>query len=130
LKDVKTKNQSDLPVEGIMRVGQWPDTDVYRVACSCSDPDHDVVTWIEVQPESDIREVAITFFVNTRSPDWRKGWNRWRAAWNLLWHGCHESEHTLLLTREAGMNLSSAILASVQRLEKPSNGIDSPDKTP
>jgi len=113
-----------------MRLDRWPDADAYRVACSCGDIDHDVTTWIEVKPESDISEVAVTFFVHGRSPDWRSGWRRWRAAWNLLWRGYHESEHTLLLTREAGMNLSQAIQTSIQRLEKPSDGIDSADKTP
>ena len=113
-----------------MRLNRWPDADAYRVACSCGDSDHDVTTWIEVQPESDIQEVEITFYVQGRSPHWRPAWNRWRAAWDMLWQGYHESEHTLLLTREAGMNFSSAILASIQRLEKPSNSIDSADKTP
>jgi hypothetical protein len=123
-------SEAQTPAQGIMSVGHWPDADVYKVSCSCSDPDHDVVTWIEVQSESDIREVAITFFVNTRSPDWRKGWNRWRAAWDLLWHGRHESEHTLLLDPQSARNFSSAIVASIDRLEKPSDPIDSADKTP
>jgi len=122
--------KAQTPAQGIMRVDQWPDADVYKVSCSCSDPDHDVVTWIEVQPESDIQEVSITFFVNARSPNWRKGWNRWRAAWNMLWHGAHESEHTLLLDQQAALNFSQAIVASIDRLKKTSDPIDSADKTP
>lgn len=101
-----------------MQTGRWPDVDVYRVACSCGDHDHDVTAWIEAREESDVQEIELTFFVHGRSPDWRQGWSRWRAIWNLLWHGQHESENTLLLDRQAALNLSSAILASVDRLER------------
>jgi hypothetical protein len=112
-------DQVHSPAQGIMRLDRWPDADVYRVACSCNDNDHDVTAWIEVKPESDIQEVAVTFFVHGRSPDWRSGWNRWRAAWNLLWQGYHESEHTLLLDQTAAMNVVTAIQESVDRLQLP-----------
>jgi hypothetical protein len=71
-----------------------------------------------VRPESDIAEIEVTFFVHGRSPDWRSGWNRWRAAWNTLWHGYHESEHTLLLTPEAAENVVQALQQSSDRLTK------------
>jgi hypothetical protein len=106
------------PALGIMRTAQYDDADVYRVACSCGDHNHDVLAWIEAREETDLREIEVTFFLHGRSPSWKEGWSRWRAIWDLLWHGHHESENTLLLDRQAALNLSSAIRASVDRLEE------------
>jgi len=111
-------SRSQQPAHGIMLLDRWPDTDSYRVACSCGDSGHDVTAWIEVKEEQDVQEVEVSFFVHGRSPDWRPGWSRWRAIWNLLWQGHHESENTLLLDRQAALNLSSAIQASIDRLEE------------
>ena len=106
------------PAMNIMQTSRYQDADSYRIACSCGDTDHDVHAWIEVRPESDIKEVEVTFYIHGRSPDWRTGWNRWRAAWNLLWHGFHESEHTLLLTDESAENFAHALQQSSDRLTK------------
>jgi len=106
------------PALNVMQTNRYEDAEAYRVACSCGDQDHDVTTWIEVRPESDIQEVEVTFYIHGRSPDWKAGWNRWRAAWNLLWRGYHESEHTLLLTAEAAENFAQALQQSSERLTK------------
>ena len=106
------------PAMNIMQTDRYEDAEAYRIACSCGDQDHDVHAWIEVRPDSDIQEVEVTFYIHGRSPDWKAGWNRWKAAWNLLWHGRHESEHTLLLRDESAKNFAQALQQSRDRLTK------------
>lgn len=105
------------PQRNIMQLQEYDNADVYRVACSCGDTDHDVITWIEVRTDSDINEVEATFFVHGTSPTWTPGWSRWRAIWNLLWHGYHRSEHTLLLDQASAENFARALTHSVGRLK-------------
>lgn len=111
-------NKRREPTLGIMRLEHYDDADVYRVACSCGDYTHDVTAWVEVKSDTDIDEVEATFFVEGQSPTWSPGWRRWRAVWNLLWHGYHRSEHTLLLSAEAAANFAQALQHSADRLAR------------
>ena len=111
-------NERREPWLGIMRQAHYDDIDVYRVACSCGDPRHDVTAWVEVKSDTDIDEVEATFFVEGQSPTWSPGWRRWRAAWDLLIHGRHRSEHTLLMSPEAAENFARALQHSAHRLTK------------
>ena len=106
------------PALGIMRLEHYDDADVYRVACSCGDYTHDITAWVEVKSDSDIDEVEATFFVEGQSPTWRSGWRRWRAIWDLLVHGRHCTEHTLLMSAEAAENFARALQHSAERLAK------------
>lgn len=106
------------PWLGIMRLEHYDNADVYRVACSCGDYTHDVTAWVEVTQDKDIDEVEATFFVEGQSPTWSPGWRRWRAVWDLLVHGRHRSEHTLLMSREAAENFAQALQHSADRLAK------------
>jgi hypothetical protein len=105
-----------LPSRNIMNTGRWQDSQSYRVACDCGDHRHDVTMWIELEPDADIKSVTATFYVEGESPAWRTGWNRWRAIWNLLWHGRHTVEHALILDQESAMNLARALEQSVRTL--------------
>ena len=106
------------PWLGIMRLEHYDNADVYRVACSCGDYTHDVNAWVEVTQDQDIDEVEATFFVEGQSPTWSPGWRRWRAVWDLLVHGRHRSEHTLLMSAEAAANFAQALQHSADRLAK------------
>ena len=111
-------NERREPALGIMRLEHYDDADVYRVACSCGDYTHDVTAWVEVKSDTDIDEVEATFFVEGQSPTWSPGWRRWRAVWDLLMHGRHRSEHTLLMSAEAAANFARALQHSSSRLAK------------
>lgn len=111
--------KAETPAKGVMVTGQWPDAVCYHVECECSDPDHAVRTWVEVNGDDEFRHVDLSFHVNTTTPFWRV--SRWRAIWDLLIHGYHRGQHTLILDQQAAANLAEAITASVQKLEKNTN---------
>lgn len=106
------------PADGVSCTGIWDDARSFRVGCSCTDPNHDVNVWIEVQPDNEIHEVTVGFYVEGTSPTWSKGWNRFRAAWQILTRGFHRSEHHLLLKPQAAVNMANAIKTSVEMLDQ------------
>lgn len=104
------------PAEGVSCTGVWDDASSFRVGCSCSDPNHDVNMWIEVNHDSDLGEVEVGFYVEGTSPHWNPGWSRVRAAWQILTRGYHRSEHHLLLKPQAALNVAEAIEKNVKAL--------------
>lgn len=99
-----------------MKTGEWPDAKSFCVACECTDPDHAVNAYIEVDREQDIKNVVVRFYVQTSTPLWDM--SRWRAIWNLLRHGDHRGEHHLLLDQQAALNFADTIKESVTTLSK------------
>lgn len=112
-----TKPQT--PAKGVMMTGRWSNAVCYHVECECADPDHAVKTWIEVNGDPEVEHVDLSFYVNTTTPVWRA--SRWRAVWNLLTHGYHEAQHTLILDQQAAINLAAAIQDSVRDLSAHGN---------
>jgi hypothetical protein len=112
--DLKTQK----PAQGISCTGIWDDARSFRVGCECTDPDHDVNMWIEVNRDDEVRDVEVGFYVEGTSPHWAKGWNRFRAAWAILTRGYHRAEHHLLLKPQAALNMADAIKTSVETLSK------------
>ena len=106
------------PAEGVSCTGIWDDARSFRVGCDCTDPAHDVHMWIEVNHDSDVKEVEVGFYVEGSSPHWSPGWNRIRAAWQILTQGYHRSEHHLLLKPQAATNMAEAIKHHVKLLSQ------------
>lgn len=110
--------ETQSPAVGIMQSGEWKDAKSFIVGCDCHAPEHQVHTWIEVDRDSECRDITVTFFVNTTTPFWRDGFNRVKAAWNVLWRGYDEQEHCLILREQAALNFAGAITESVKELGK------------
>lgn len=112
---------SQIPAEGIMSTGSWKDARSFRIACDCQSTEHDVHAWVEIRPDSECRTVDLQFFVEGTTPFWNKGFNRFRAAWNMLVRGYHREEHCLILSGRVARNLVAALDNSIQELEKQSD---------
>ncbi len=67
------------PARNIMKTGEWPDADCYRIACDCHDRDHDLDVWIEIENDKEVRDVTLTFYKEMYSPIWESGFNRFRV---------------------------------------------------
>lgn len=106
------------PAQGISLDSDFGSAKCYTITCDCHDPDHGVHMWIEVEPDKDVDEVAVTFYVNTVTPFWKNGYNRFKAAWNILVNGYQEDQHSLVLNKQAALNVASAITSSIEQLEK------------
>lgn len=106
------------PAQGIMLNRNWDTARSYTVACDCGDPDHFPQMWIEVGDENDqeLQNVTVIFYVETVSPWYRI--SRWHQIWQMLIHGYVKQEHTLILSKQAALNLSTVIRNSVNDMQK------------
>lgn len=117
------KKTPQKPATGIMQTGEYPDAKVFKVACACFNPEHDVDMWIEVDTE-DTYGVQVNFYVTATTPFWKEGFSRIKTAWNVLTKGVHKSEHTMLLHEQAAMNLAFAINDNIKILKARKNELD------
>lgn len=106
------------PASMIMKTGNWPDTQCYRVACDCHHPDHDLDVWIEVESDAEVRDITLTFYKKLYSPMWKKGFNRFREAARILFRGYTELEGTIILKRDVAENLMHNIQRSIDDLDQ------------
>ena len=94
----------------------------YRLACSCTLPDHDVHIDIELDKEHDI--VTLTFYKKMRYADWwgvnqnfiRRIWRRILGVWKLIWFGEIELEEEMLLMEERHIDSFIAILNKAKQM--------------
>jgi hypothetical protein len=108
--------KAQVPAEGVMIQKDWGKDRSYTVACDCGDHEHNVHMWVEVSPELDVQDVTLTFYVQTTNNWWDK--NRWRQIWEILTKGYTKNEATVILSKQAALNLSTVIRNSVNDLSK------------
>ena len=106
------------PQRNIMKTGEWPDADAYRVACDCQHSDHDLDVWIEVQPDAETRDITVTFYKELTTPVWERGFNRFREALRILFTGTSRMSGTIIMRPEVAQNFLLAVQSSIDRLEK------------
>jgi hypothetical protein len=108
----------NLPAKMIMKTGEWPDADCYRVACDCHDADHDLDVWIEVESDAEVRDVTLTFYKKLYSPVWKSGFNRFREAVRLLFTGTTEVQGTIILKKDVAQNFINVVQRSINQLDQ------------
>jgi len=106
------------PAEGISATGIWNDARSFRINCECTDENHSVDAWLEINKEKDLPSIELAFYVNTWTPYFANWGERLRAVFDILFKGVHRQQHTLLLTKQAAINVANAITSSVQLLEE------------
>jgi len=106
------------PAQGIMLNRNWGTARSYTIACECGDTDHFPQMWIEVGDENDadFQNVTVTFYVETVSP-WYST-SRWRQIWSMLTRGYVKQESTLILSKQAALNLSTVLRNSVAEMQE------------
>lgn len=114
--------KAQTPAKGIMFDADYGNSKTYTISCDCHDSDHQVHMWIELTGDEDAKDVEMTFYVNTTTPFWKLGFNRFRAALDILVHGYREDQHTLILNKQAALNVAGTINQVVKELEEKKNG--------
>ena len=107
-----------LPAQGIMQTASYSDGKSYVVACECSDPEHQVNVWIEVDGDEETQDVQVAFYVDTWTPFWDKKFNRFKAAWDILVKGVSQQQHHIILRKQAALNFANVIESTVKDLER------------
>jgi hypothetical protein len=106
------------PAEGILVHDDWGDTVRYKVACDCSDSDHDHQIWVEANDHS----VSVTIYAMTQSDNWTgrrldKFWynvyngicQRFKLAWSVFVLGRVKTEVTLIMTEQQAHNYAETL---------------------
>lgn len=106
------------PALNISKSGEWKDASAYKLACECHDNDHNVDMWIEVDPDSEFKDITISFHVQTTAPFWEKGFNRFKLIWQLLTTGYYKSEHHFILNEQSAINLICTIKKDLTKFKK------------
>jgi hypothetical protein len=102
------------PLRNIMEASDFGDAKSYRVGCDCTDPEHDVHMWIEVDSDSDTRDVQLSFYVDTWTPFWDKKFNRFKAAYDILFKGINRQQHHMILSEKAAECLTGTITQAIK----------------
>lgn len=106
-----------LPAEGIIKHKGWHDANVYHLECTCTDPDHAVEVWIEINPDTDMGEIKLSMFAKTvYTESWKGIVERVKDAIGILCGRPMVRSHGLLLTEQGAVNLAAAITKSVEDL--------------
>lgn len=106
------------PAHNIMKTGEWPDADSYRVACDCHDPAHDLDVWIELESDSETQDVTLTFHKELYTPIWESGFNRFREALRILFGGTSRVSGSIILKKSVAENLLATMQQSIDRLKQ------------
>lgn len=118
LKSLKPMMKPQKPAKGIMLTSEWSDSKAFHVECDCTDPDHAVDMWIEVEADDDLKDtISVSFYVKTTNEVWREGYSRLRAVWDILTKGVHTQSNNLLLNKQSALNFAEAIKTTVKDLE-------------
>lgn len=110
--------KAQIPALNISKSGEWNDATAYKIACDCHDNDHSVDMWIEVDPDAEVKDITISFHVQTTAPFWEKGYSRFKLIWQLLTTGYYKSEHYLMLNEQTATNLIDIIKKDLTKFNK------------
>jgi hypothetical protein len=106
------------PAQAISVDKDWGDAKVFNVECDCSSDDHAVKMWIEVQRDTDIPDVEVSFYVTTWTKNfWKDLPARLGAVYDILVKGVHKQEHHMLLNKQSAINFAHTILNTVKELD-------------
>lgn len=119
-------------IKKVMLIEEYKDgTSFWRVPCDCSDPDHDVHLWFEVDDDG-IAALRITrelgFYVNSWYSDapWYerfrqkcgRGWDRIKASMKILFKGYLTMDGEVCLTKEGIDGLQYALAEGKKNMIK------------
>ena len=108
---------------GVMKVADYEDAVFYRVACDCTDADHDVT--IELEYDKDFNNIYLNFYRKARvwsiywesSNVFKRIYGRFKSALKILVSGVIEYEDELNLSNpEHVRNFISALEAGLEKL--------------
>ena len=101
-----------IPAEGIMKTNDWGDSKVYRIACNCSDENHNHNMWIE----ADEHDIIVTIYTTGKTNFWSK--TRWYHIWTLLTKGYIDTESSVHLNKQQALNYAETLKSSITDVEK------------
>ena len=100
-----------IPAEGILKQGDWGDSKMYIVQCTCcgSDCEHNV--WVEAEGTG----VTVTTYAKQKTKWWEL--NRFQIIWRLLTRGYVEYEASIIMTKQQALNYAETLKLAITDVE-------------
>jgi hypothetical protein len=116
--NTNTTLKPEKPATGISQTIDNPDFKCYHVTCECTTESHAVDTYVTVEAEWDVKQVSVTFSVNTYSHPLAGGF--WQRVKNAFWVilGCDQQQHEIVMNKQQATNWAHAVLTAVKEIEK------------
>lgn len=95
------------PAQGILTVGEYGDSKLYKVVCDCGSNEHSHDVWVE----ADDTGVTVNIYVTVSSPFWSM--NRWRQMWTLLTKGHLKQQTNLAMREQLALNYAETIKQAI-----------------
>lgn len=110
---------------GVMKIIEGPGYVFYRVACDCSEPDHDITLELEVDPQ-DYPIFSLNIYSNLyvdtfwgNKNIFSRAWKRIKIALKVLWSGYVETGSNFLLMKDENIDaFINALQEGKEKLEK------------
>jgi hypothetical protein len=141
--------KAELPAQGIMKTHDWGNSKMYKVSCSCGNPNDD----IEFEVEADDIGVTVTSYTTQKTDFWKEHVEKrydidsiwlqefdwfWKDLWNGLvtrlrltksvwWDGYVKYQSTTIMTEQQALNYAETLksaITDVKKLKKENHGND------
>jgi hypothetical protein len=107
-----------IPAKNIAMIADHEDMAGFRTICECTNENHSVDTWIEVENFEDTKTIIVSFHINTyQHPFARNFWHRIKNAFKVL-IGVDQRSQEIILNQQQAINWCKAVETTVKRIEK------------
>jgi hypothetical protein len=101
-----------VPAEGILKHGDWGDSKMYNVPCTCCGSDCEHTVWVEAEDTG----VTVTTYTKQKSNWWSL--NRFQLIWTLITRGYVEYEASIVMTKQQALNYATVLNSAVKDVEE------------
>lgn len=111
------------PAEGIMLQKDFGNSKMYRVACDCGDPTHDITLDVEAEDS----RISVRHYLKVQTDWWATPtqyyWlnsmiHRVKLTWNVWFRGYVEYEAVTFMTKQQALNYTRTINRAINDVEQ------------
>jgi len=111
------------PAQGILKIGEFDSSRLYRIDCQCGSPDHT----IHLDVEADSINVYVRHYVKVETVWWttndrwhlfRQFWLRLRQTYNIWFRGYLEYEVDTIMSEQQAYNYAHTILEATKDVKQ------------
>jgi hypothetical protein len=126
---------AETPADGVMKTHDFGNAKVYKVACRCGQPDHE----INVEVESTVCGIDVNTYINTKTDYWTETFkkrydinNQWlqeldwcwkdlingvvsrvKLTWTIWTKGYVETQSTISMSEQQALNYSEILKSAI-----------------
>ena len=132
--------EAQIPAVGIMKIGDWGHSKMYRISCDCSNPDHDLT----VEVEADDFGVNVNTFATIKTDYWSESikvnnaiendvlqdieWTfkgfvnsfirKVKLTWDIWARGYVQAETTITMSEQQAINFATTLRSAINDVKE------------